>query len=90
VIADRTSYGVPLDVFNKLVDEIAVLFTNENVNDWRFTDRICREYSIDILIIEDTDQIWDSIPVLKMQRPPLYENTHYAIFACGDYAYSNH
>jgi hypothetical protein len=85
VIADRTSYGVPLDVFNKLADEIGMLFTSENVNDWQSTDRICREYSIDILIIEDTDSIWNSIPTLKAQRPPLYENTHYALFACGDY-----
>ena len=83
--ADRTSYGVSLDIFNKLTDEIGVIFTSENVNDWQFTDRICRKHSIELLIIEDTDPIWDSIPALKMQRPPLYENTHYALFACGDY-----
>jgi hypothetical protein len=83
--ADRTSYGVSLDIFNKLTDEIGVIFTSEDVNDWQFTDRICQKHSIDILIIEDTDPIWNSIPALKMQRPPLYENTHYALFACGDY-----
>ena len=85
VIADRTSYGVSRDIFNKLADEIGVIFTSENVNDWQFTDRICRKHSIELLIIEDTDPIWNSIPALKMQRPPLYENAHYALFACGDY-----
>ncbi len=85
VIADRTSYGVPLDVFNKLVDEIGIIFKSENVNDWQFIDLVCQEYSIDILIIEDTDPIWESIPALKIQRPPLYENTHYTLFACEDY-----
>ena len=85
VIADRTSYGVPLDVFYKLADEVGKLFTNNNITDWKLTDSICQEYSIDILIIEDTDPIWDNITALKTQRQPLYENTHYAIFACGDY-----
>ena len=85
VIADRTSYGVPFDVFNKLADEIGIIFTRENINDWQLTDRICQKYSIELLIIEDTDPIWNSIPALEMQRPPLYENTHYTIFACGNY-----
>ena len=85
VIADRTSYGVSLAVFNKLAEEVGVLFTNKNITDWRSTDRICQEYSIDVLIIEDADPIWNSIPSLKMQRPPLYENTHYALFPCGNY-----
>lgn len=87
VIADRTSYGVPLTVFNKLAEEVGVLFTNNNT-DWRSLDEICRKYSIDILIIEDTDPVWTSIPILKAQRLPLYENTHYVLFACGDYVVS--
>ena len=85
VIADRTSYGVSLEDFNKLADEIGLIFTSENINDWQLTDSICHKYSIDILIIEDTDPIWNSIPALKVQRPPLYENTDYALFVCGDY-----
>ena len=85
VIADRTSYGVSLEDFNKLADEIGLIFTSENINDWQLTDSICHKYSIGILIIEDTDPIWNSIPALKVQRPPLYENTDYALFVCGDY-----
>jgi len=85
VIADRTSYGVSSDDFNKLAEEIGLIFRSENVKDWQFIDHTCQKYSIDILIIEDTDLIWNSIPALKVQRPPLYENTHYALFACGDY-----
>jgi len=85
VIADRTSYGVPLDAFDKLVDEVGRLFINKNITDWQVTDYMCQEYSIKVLIIEDTDPIWNSIPALKMQRPPIYENPHYVLFACGDY-----
>ena len=58
----------------KLEDEVKILFTNENVTDWQLTDRICREHSIDVLIIKDTDPIWSSLARLKTQRPALYEN----------------
>jgi hypothetical protein len=86
VISDRTVYGVPVDVFQKLVDEVKVLFTNENVTNWQLTDHICREHSIDVLIIKDTDPIWSSLATLNTQRKAIYENAHYALFACGDYA----
>jgi hypothetical protein len=83
--ADRTSYGVSLGIFNKLTNDIGLIFSNENINNWQFIDSACQKYFIDILIFEVTDQVWDSIPVLKTQRQPLYENSQYAIFACGDY-----
>ncbi len=85
-ISDRTAYGVPLGAFNKFVNEIGVLFTTRNITNWQFTDRICQKYSIGILIINDTDPIWSSLVELKTQRIPLYKNSHYALFTCGDYA----
>jgi len=84
--ADRTAYGISLDNFNKLTNDIGLIFTSENINDWQLIDRTCREHFIDILIIEDADLIWKSIPILKVQRQPLYENEHYSLLACGDYA----
>ncbi|MCJ7435250.1 MAG: hypothetical protein MUO77_17355, partial [Anaerolineales bacterium] len=90
VISERTAYGFPLSVFNKLTDEVRILFTNEDVANWQLTDRICREHLIDVLIIKDTDPIWSSLINLKTQRPALYENTHYALFACGNYAQNKH
>lgn len=84
-IADRTAFGVPLDVFNKMVSEVAVIFTSQKETDWKKTDAICRQHFIDVLIIKDSDPIWNSLALLKTLRPALYENTHYALFACGDY-----
>jgi hypothetical protein len=89
VVSDRTAYGVSMDAFRELKAEIGILFTNRHVTDWQLTDRICREHLIDVLIIKDTDPIWDSLSILKSQRPALYENEHYAIFSCGDYARNN-
>ena len=84
VISDRTAYGVPFDQFNTLVDEVGVLFTAKNPSDWQLVDDICRTHSIDLLIFENTDPIWASIPFLETQRTPLYQNPSYALFACGD------
>jgi hypothetical protein len=75
-----------MDVFYKLASDVSILFTNKNIANWQLTDKLCRQYSIDVLIIKDTDPIWSSLPTLKTQRLPLYENSYYAIFACGDYA----
>jgi len=88
VISDITAYGVPLNAYYKLVDEVGALFTNENTTNWQLADRICREHLIDVLIINDSDPLWSSLATLKAQRPALYENTHYAIFACGNYAHN--
>ncbi|MCJ7434922.1 MAG: hypothetical protein MUO77_15680, partial [Anaerolineales bacterium] len=85
VISDRTAYGVPADVFQKVVNEIKVLFINRNVTNWQLIDKLCQQYSIDVLIIKDTDPIWSSLATLKKQRPALYENVHYDLFACGNY-----
>jgi hypothetical protein len=86
VISDRTAYGIPEDKYSELVDQVEVLFTYKNETDWQFIDDICREHSIGVLIINDTDPIWYRLAALRDQRPALYENTHYALFACGDYA----
>jgi hypothetical protein len=86
VVSDHTAYGIPLDAFNKLKNEVGVLFTDQHVPDWQSTDRICKDYSIGVLIINDTDPVWDSLAMLKKQRTALYENAHYALFACGGYA----
>lgn len=86
VISDRTGYGVPIDKYFELVNKVEVLFTKKNMIDWEFVDKSCREHSIDVLIINDLDPIWNNLVVLKAQRPALYENTQYALFTCGDYA----
>jgi hypothetical protein len=86
VIADRTGYGVPQDDLKKFVDEIGLIFTAKDMTTWETADRICQKYSIDILVVNDMDPIWNNLIEQKTQRPPLYKNPHYALFACGNYA----
>jgi hypothetical protein len=83
VISNRTSYGVPVEIYNTFVDNIAVIFTRQTT-DWDSIDTVCIKYSIDVLIIKDTDPLWDNLEILKQQRHPLYENKYYALYSCGE------
>jgi len=84
VISDRTIYGVSLTTYDQFVHDLAFLFT-ESFSNWQPIDTACQKYSIDLLIFNDLDPAWPSLATLKTQRPALYENEHYSIFACGSY-----
>lgn len=84
VISDRTIYGISLTTYNQFVHDLAFLFT-ESFSNWQPIDTACQKYSIDLLIFNDLDPAWPSLATLKTQRPALYENEHYSIFACGSY-----
>ena len=84
VIADRTAYGVPLEVFKKMSTSIGRIFLAKNVINWVSIDKICSQYSIQAIMINDTDPLWSSLAILDNQRTPLYFNQRYAFFRCGD------
>ncbi len=86
VVASRTSYGIPPDVFNKLAKDINAIFTDAGVSNWPSIDGLCRQHLIDVLIFNDVDPVWNSLELLSEQRVPLYRNEYYAVFACGRYA----
>ena len=86
VISDHTAYGVPKDRYQALADEVRQIFTNKVFDDWSTIDRLCRKYSIDVVIYNDTDPLWPSLAQLEKQRAPLYQNMYYQIFSCGNFA----
>jgi len=83
VIAERTAFGVPAEVFKEMSASVGRLFLAENVTTWESTDEICRQYSIQAIVVNDTDPLWSSLPGLQEQRIPIYINPHYAVFRCG-------
>ena len=84
VIADRTAYGVPAEVFKDMSTAIGRIFQSEDVQNWISIDRICNQYSIQAIVIKDTDPLWSSLTVLREHRTPIYVNQHYAVFACSN------
>ncbi len=83
VISDRSPYGVPLNIFDGMVEGVSRIFL-QPATDWEATDVICKEYSIEFLVIKESDALWGSLPGLNEMRQPLYENRYYAVYSCGD------
>jgi hypothetical protein len=85
VIADRTAYGVPIEIFTKMSTSVGRIFLAKNAKDWSLIDQICSQYSIQAIVVNDTDPLWSSLQVLKEQRTPIYLNGRYAVFPCGNH-----
>ena len=85
VIADRTAYGVPINVFENFKKDISTIFSSEDMN-WSGIDQICQQQQIDVLIMKDSDPLWKNLSTLVKQRSPLYKNEFYAVFACGRFS----
>jgi hypothetical protein len=82
-VADRTAYGVPPEELKRLTDGVSRIFNSRNIPNWESLDEVCEQYSIDIIIVNDTDPLWAARDQLRAERPPEYENNYYAIFPCG-------
>jgi hypothetical protein len=82
VIAYHTLYGVPPETYKPLVREMGSVFAPVD-GTWTQLDAACRHYSIDILIIKDSDNLWESRDTLKSERRPLFMGKYYSVFSCG-------
>ncbi len=82
-VADRTAYGVSQEEFDRLRKGIGQIFQIQNVAGWEAVDVLCKQYSINYIIVDDTDPVWSSLSNLAIQRPAIFENQYFAIFNCG-------
>jgi hypothetical protein len=85
VAADLSSYGVPTQVLQSLQLEVGSIF-QDGESDWAGIDRNCKQHYIDVIILNDLDPVWRNLSVLISQRRSLYNNSYYAVFACGKFA----
>jgi hypothetical protein len=83
-IGDRTAYGVPPEVLKEMSAAISQIFLSEDAKDWVAIDLICNHYSIQAIVVGDTDPLWSSLQTLQTTRKPIYLNGHYAVFYCGN------
>lgn len=81
-IAPHTLYGVPEETFRPLLEEAENIFKTET-STWQSLDAACRHYSIDLLILKDSDALWNNLDRLKSERQPLFIGEYYSAFYCG-------
>ena len=83
VISYHTLYGVSPEVYKPFAREIAQIFTAENAN-WHTLDTVCNHIGAHIIIFADTDESWREMPILMMDRTPIFTGNHYTAFECGE------
>ncbi len=81
-ISDLTAYGIPETTFQTMQKDVATIFEFDTT--WEEIDKKCAQYSIDALVINDLDPLWQRLPELQMQRNSLYQNQYYSVIACGN------
>ena len=87
-ISDRTAYGVPLDEYSAKVAAVSEIFKMKKNQSWDSLDALCKEHSIDVIVIVESDPLWESLDLLERQRTSLYADDYYAAFTCGNYSAS--
>jgi hypothetical protein len=85
-ISDRTAYGVPLNDYYAKVAAVSEIFEMKDLQNWEPLDALCREHSIDMIVIVSSDPLWESLDLLGRQRTLLYKDDYYAAVSCGTYS----
>lgn len=88
VISLNTAYGIPHEQYDFFVKQISPIFLSKNITNWDEIDRICNQYFINIIIVNDLDPLWSSLSALEQKRSPLYQNQYYAVLGCGNFAHN--
>jgi hypothetical protein len=80
-VSDRTSYGVSTADFERVKDEVAPIFQTDL--GWPAIDSICKNYSINTIVVNDLDPMWRRLSTLEEERKAVYQNDYYAVFRCS-------
>lgn len=65
------------------IREIRALFDNPKSFDSTQIDAACRQLSIDVLVVQPTDHVWQDSGSWVWQRGPMAANDYARAFACG-------
>lgn len=84
-ISYNAPFNVPLPILKERSQRISGIFLLEHQNSWDAIDTLCKQYFIDVLIVNEHDPLWKGIPLLAQQRTVLYQNRYYAVLACGEF-----
>jgi hypothetical protein len=82
VVSSLTLYGISPEIYEPLIERMGYIFNTED-STWESLDEACQRYSIDVLIIKNTNTLWKDITQLKSARQPLFSGNYYAAFLCG-------
>jgi hypothetical protein len=63
---------------------LTALYANPSLVDSAGLDAICRDYGINVILVEDIDPVWRDPESWVWKRTPLVANSYARAFRCGD------
>jgi hypothetical protein len=82
-VSDLADYGVAAGEYQRRLASAGEIFQDGGATRWEQIDQECQQDFIDVLVVKDTDPLWQALPRLEQVRTPLYANGYYAVLACG-------
>jgi len=72
------------------VQSVAPLFDKPSQSASADLDSVCRQYGIDVMLVDDSDPVWKQSDSWAWSRKPLLANNHVRVFTCGDAGQPSH
>jgi len=66
------------------VQSVAPLFDKPSRSANADLDTVCRQYGIDVMLVDDRDPVWEQRDSWAWSRKPLLANSYVRAFTCGD------
>ena len=79
-----SALGGNSNVCGKRFKEVMPLFINPTPSENARLDDLCRQYGINALLVDNTDEVWGRPGTWVWTRTPLFANDYVRTFACGD------
>jgi hypothetical protein len=76
-------FGGDASLCQSRIGEIEALFQNPKDFDSAGIDKACRQLSIDVLVVKDTDKVWQDRESWVWHRTPMVANSYGRAFDCG-------
>jgi hypothetical protein len=76
-------FGGDAGLCQSRIGEIEALFQNPKAFDSAGIDKACRQLSIDVLVVKDTDKVWKDRESWVWHRTPMVANSYGRAFDCG-------
>jgi hypothetical protein len=77
-------FGGDLNQCGPRIDAVVPLFWHPNAALSARVDEVCREFGIRVMLVDDTDKVWNSPESWVWTRTPLIANDYVRAFACGN------
>jgi hypothetical protein len=77
-------FGGDLSLCNAVMPSISNIFEKPEGLDWPRVEGLCRDLSINAMVVKDTDKVWADQHSWVWKEQPLAANQHARAFLCGN------